>query len=75
MPITPHILAHAQEYDYDKMFPTFGFGGKINGVVEHCFPITLNPAQEEVAMVDGILQSYYQSLFYVALSGPTLFGP
>ena len=57
------------------MFPAFGFGGKLNGVVEHCFPLTLNPGQEEVPMVDGILQNYYNAMQYVALSGPTLFAP
>ncbi len=45
-----------QEYDYDRLFPVYGFGGKLNGKVEHCFPLTFDPNRAEVAGVDGILQ-------------------
>lgn len=34
------ILAY---YDADKKFPVFGFGGRINGVTNHCFPLNGNP--------------------------------
>lgn len=35
-----HIL---QYYDTDKKFPVYGFGGKVNGQVSHCFPLNGNP--------------------------------
>lgn len=32
-----HIL---QDYDSDKMFPVYGFGGRVSGnPVSHCFPL------------------------------------
>ena len=62
-------------YDSDQLFPVYGFGGKINGVVNHCFPLTFNPENPNVAQLQGILYAYKQSLNCVQLSGPTLFAP
>ena len=45
-----------QEYDHDKKFPVYGFGGKINGQVNHCFPLTFDPQHAEVAGVEGVLE-------------------
>jgi hypothetical protein len=44
-----------QDYDLDKMFPVYGFGGvpthmNINSVI-HCFPLNGNLGQPEVATV------------------------
>lgn len=63
------------KYDNDQQFPVYGFGGKINGQVSHCFPLTFNPAQPNVIGLQGILQAYQDSLMRVQLSGPTLFAP
>ena len=62
-------------YDHDKMFPLYGFGGKPvrGGPAEHCFPLNGNEGNAEVCGVNGILQTYYDSLKRVQLSGPTLF--
>lgn len=62
-------------YDSDQLFPVYGFGGKINGVVSHCFPLTFNPENPNVCQLQGILMAYKQSLTCVQLSGPTLFAP
>ncbi|OHT03805.1 Copine family protein [Tritrichomonas foetus] len=62
-------------YDTDQLFPVYGFGGKINGRVEHCFPLTFNPSNPNVQGLPGILQAYRNSLMSVQLSGPTLFAP
>ena len=64
-----------QEYDNDKRFPAYGFGGTIdNGnSTSHCFPLNLNFANSEVYGVDGLLQAYAISLNRVGLSGPTFF--
>ena len=45
-----------QEYDHDKKFPVFGFGGDINGEVNHCFPLTFDPYHPEVVGVEGVLE-------------------
>lgn len=62
-------------YDSDQLFPVFGFGGKINGIVSHCFPLTFDPNQPCVQGLSGISQAYRDSLSKVVLSGPTLFAP
>ena len=66
-----HIL---QEYDSDKMFPVYGFGGQVGGRVSHCFPLTFDPAHPEVHGVENISAAYVNSFNYVRLSGPTKFG-
>jgi hypothetical protein len=47
-----------QEYDADKKFPVYGFGGIPPGAydVDHCFPLNLNPSNPEVAGSQGVLQ-------------------
>lgn len=62
-------------YDTDKLFPAFGFGGKLSPdqPANHCFPINFDEDQPELQGMDGVLQTYYQSLRRVQLSGPTLF--
>ncbi|CAB1102218.1 unnamed protein product [Ectocarpus sp. CCAP 1310/34] len=69
-----HIL---QDYDSDKMFPVYGFGGRINGQpVSHCFPIcrvSHAGGSEEAYGVQGILEAYSAAMTSVQLAGPTLF--
>lgn len=66
-------------YDYDKLFPTWGFGGRIQidnqSAVSHCFALNGNEAYPECTGVSGILSAYKQSLEEVILEGPTLFAP
>ncbi|CAH0476660.1 unnamed protein product [Peronospora belbahrii] len=66
-----------QEYDADKKFPVYGFGGIPPGAydVDHCFPLNLNPSNPEVAGSHGVLQLYTSSLGHVRLHGPTFFAP
>jgi len=66
-----------QEYDYDKLFPVYGFGGMIAGTnsVNHCFPLTFDPSNPEVRGVEGILSAYVSSMQSVRLHGPTCFAP
>ncbi|CAM9119071.1 unnamed protein product, partial [Laminaria digitata] len=69
-----HIL---QDYDSDKMFPVYGFGGKLGTApVSHCFPIcrvSHDGASDEAQGVTGILDAYSAALRDVQLAGPTLF--
>ena len=62
-------------YDSDQLFPVLGFGAKINGQIQHCFPLTFNPNSPCVSGLDGILGAYQYALSQVHLSGPTLFAP
>lgn len=60
-------------YDSDQLFPVVGFGAKVAGRIEHCFPLTFNPQAPCVHGLDGILGAYQNALHQVMLSGPTLF--
>ena len=66
-----------EEYDFDKRFPVWGFGGipRFTGAtgVSHCFPLT--PDGSEVMGTRGILDAYRFSIQNAGLYGPTLFTP
>ena len=64
-------------YDYDKMIPVYGFGGKPHSCsrVNHCFALNEDEEDPEVDGLEGILEVYDQALEYVKLSGPTFFHP
>ncbi|KAI3499831.1 hypothetical protein L1887_35643 [Cichorium endivia] len=65
-----------QVYDSDKMYPAWGFGGRMyNGPVSHCFNLTGNTGNFEVEGVQGIMAAYQNALHIVTLHGPTIFGP
>jgi hypothetical protein len=63
-------------YDYDNLFPVYGFGAIMPGEskVNHCFNATLN-TDPNVQGVEGIITSYKTSLSNVKLDGPTFFSP
>ena len=62
-------------YDYDQLFPAFGFGGKFCGEqkANHCYPLNMNFDNPEIAGVEGIVQCYKTILGRTQLFGPTLF--
>lgn len=61
------------QYDHDNCVPVYGFGGKLNGQVSHCFPLTMNPNSPEVYGLQGIMDAYNKAFNHVLLSGPTYF--
>jgi hypothetical protein len=63
-------------YDYDGLFPVYGFGGRLpkTTMVNHCFHVNLNE-DPNVAGVDGIIECYKNSFNLIQLEGPTYFGP
>mmetsp|Transcript_14602 Transcript_14602/g.16138 ORF Transcript_14602/g.16138 Transcript_14602/m.16138 type:complete len:293 (-) Transcript_14602:72-950(-) len=68
------ILLH---YDQNKLVPMYGFGARMKGRgldVHHCFPMNDNPANPEVYGLDGMFETYKQTMSRVELSGPTYFG-
>ena len=60
-------------YDSDKQVPLYGFGGKINRQLSHCFPLTFDSTNPAVNGLHGIMNAYRYALSVVELSGPTLF--
>jgi len=63
-------------YDSDKLFPLYGFGAKTRtqpGPPSHCFALNGDESAPEAQGVQGILETYYQSLQMVQLAGPTIF--
>ena len=66
-----------QQYDFDKMFPAYGFGAKIlsTGQITHDFCLSFDPAAPELAGIDGVMTAYKRSIQSVQLWGPTNFSP
>ena len=60
-------------YDSDKEVPLYGFGGKVNNYLSHCFPLNFNGQNPSVHGLNGIMDAYRNALRVVELSGPTLF--
>ena len=62
-------------YDYDQLFPAYGFGGKfcMSDNVSHCFALNMNPNNPEIQGIDGILNTYRNILNQTKLYGPTFF--
>ena len=61
-------------YDYDQLYPCFGFGAKIEGKGHRLFNLNFQ-SNPNIKYIDGITQAYHGALNYVQLFGPTLFGP
>ncbi|ORX58526.1 Copine-domain-containing protein [Piromyces finnis] len=62
-------------YSKDKQFPVYGFGAKVNSRVSHCFPLNGNEMQPKVFGIEGIMNSYANTLRNIVLYGPTNFSP
>ncbi|KAJ7360434.1 hypothetical protein OS493_015535 [Desmophyllum pertusum] len=66
-----------QDYDSDKLFPSFGFGARIppSYQVSHQFPLNFNPANPYCAGLTGLVQAYQTCIQSVQLYGPTNISP
>lgn len=66
-----------QDYDTDRMFPTYGFGARLppDGRVSHNFAVNFNPHEPSCYGIDGVLTAYQQCIRSVQLYGPTNFAP
>lgn len=62
------------QWDYDKIVPVFGFGAKINGRTEQCFPMFQGQGVFEVAGVMVTYSNWLNSNCMI-FSGPTNFAP
>ncbi|RXN01223.1 Copine-4 [Acipenser ruthenus] len=66
-----------QDYDSDKMFPAFGFGGRIppDFKVSHDFAVNFNEDNPECAGIQGVVEAYQNCLPKIQLYGPTNIAP
>ncbi|XP_073233601.1 copine-3-like [Porites lutea] len=66
-----------QDYDSDKLFPSFGFGARIppSYQVSHQFPLNFNPGNPYCAGLPGLVQAYQTCIQSVQLYGPTNISP
>ena len=64
-------------YDFDQLFPVYGFGGipPNSKEVNHCFNINFNEDNPEIFSIENIIKCYRESLGKVKFSGPTQFSP
>ncbi len=62
------------EYTSDHLFPTYGFGARVNGSVSHCFNVNFqnNPG---ISTLDNVIKEYQNCLTKISLSGPTVICP
>ena len=61
-------------YDYDQLFPCFGFGAKINNEPNILF--NLNMKQDpNIKFIEGVIEEYHNTIKVVTLWGPTFFSP
>ena len=62
-------------YDYDQLFPAFGFGGRFCGSqkASHCYPLNMNFNDPNIQGIEGILQAYRNMINNTVLYGPTYF--
>jgi len=63
-------------YDYDQLFPVFGYGAILPNrqEVSHCFPINFseNPS---IQSIENIIPAYRNCLSIIRMHGPTWFSP
>ena len=64
-------------YDTDRNFPVYGFGACLpsSSMANHCFALTMNESNPEVAGVRGIMDIYHSVMPTLLFSGPTFFAP
>ena len=62
-----------KNYDQDKQFPIYGFGGKLPGdsKASHCFALNGDIFNPECQGIDGVMRAYRESLSKVELYGGT----
>lgn len=63
-------------YDYDQLFPVYGFGAVINNDAKPnmCFNINFQP-DPSIYTIDNVIEEYRNCLRRVILAGPTEFSP
>ena len=63
-------------YDYDLLFPVYGFGAVFEGETSYCFNINyFGDKKPEIEFVDKIINVYHKCIQKILFSGPTYFAP
>jgi hypothetical protein len=64
-------------YDYDQMFPVFGYGAVLQDSeqVNHCFAINFHDEDPNINTIANINKTYRECLRKIQLYGPTYFSP
>jgi len=63
-------------YDYDLLYPVYGFGAVFNEETSYCFNINyFGDKKPEIELVDKIIQVYHNCIQKILFSGPTYFAP
>ena len=66
------------DYDYDQLFPVYGFGAIVKNEIEKgtqmCFNINFKE-DPNIQFVDNIMKEYYSCLDEIVFAGPTNFAP
>ena len=63
-------------YDYDQLFPVYGFGAVIKGQKQASMCFNINFKEDpNIQYVDNIMKEYYACLDKIYFSGPTCFAP
>ena len=61
-------------YDYDQLFPCFGFGAKVNNRARGLFNLNFQE-DPNVRSIQGIIDAYHNAINSITFYGPTHFGP
>ena len=66
-----HMVAY---YDYDQLFPAFGFGANINKSKIPLFNLNFHK-DPDIKFIQGVIEAYRKAVHKVVFSGQTLFAP
>ena len=66
-----HMIAY---YDYDQLFPAFGFGANINNDSTPLFNLNFQK-DPDIKFIQGVIDAYHKAVHKIVFSGPTLFAP
>lgn len=68
-----HMIAY---YDYDQLFPAFGFGAKIDKYDDSVPVFNLNFEKDpDIKLIQGVIEAYHKAVYKIEFSGPKLFAP
>jgi hypothetical protein len=62
-----------EAYDTDKLISVYGFGCKVDGKINQCWPLNENENNPELDGIDSVLEVYEYAVRRVRFSGPTTF--
>jgi hypothetical protein len=66
-----NIIAY---YDYDQMFPVYGFGAVVPGEAQASMCFNLNMQQDpHICTINEVINAYHNVVFELTFSGPTYF--